>query len=226
MPRLRDRNRQVPNGLKYYLPQTKWSARPWASHSEITDSLLAHLTGNPHVAQNLGWPLDRNFIADRVDEYNALICQQMGWVDYITPDGGQAAQVPFTSAASQLNRLGNVVAGAEVLVEWIKSGAEAVPQDLANERAGTCTSCKFNDRGDFTRFFTVPVSEAIRVALRQRSDMKLSTTHDHEIQVCSICLCPLRLKVHVPIESIMKRLPVETREKLPTHCWIKKEGKF
>jgi hypothetical protein len=230
--RLKNRNLQVPGGYKYYLPITQWKARPWASFNEIVDNLIAHLKGNPAALQSLGWSTDRIFIEDRVDEFNAAVCVQMGANDYvITAEGGAVPSVPFPVAPalahnpnkSPFARLQNVVEGSESLVDWIKEGAQAVPGELSNQRAATCTRCPKNDKGDWTRLFTVPVANSIRHELNRRRDMQLSTPYDDMLNVCDACLCPLKLMVHVPLETKLRHLPVEVKKDLWSECWILKE---
>lgn len=227
MPRLIDRQKQIPNGYRFYLPSTKWSPAPYSSFNVIVDGLMANLAGNPHVLQQLGWALDRKFIEEKVDQYNSLLCAQNGWHDYITADGGQPESAPFPDPQTNLSvRLQKVAAGAEILVDWISSGAEAVARELSEHRASVCVTCPKNSQGGFEAFFTVPISNAIRKALIDKDGMHLSTSHDSKLGVCSACLCPMRLKVHVPILKIVKGMPDDSKQQLWENCWIKKEGGF
>lgn len=230
--RLKNRNLQVPGGYKYYLPITQWKARPWASFSEIVDNLTAHLKGNPSAVATLGWSLDRHFIEERVDEFNAAVCVQMGATDYIiAADGGAVPALPFQAAPavahnpnkSPFARLQNAVEGSESLVEWIKDGSQAVPREQSERRAGTCFACPKNTKGDWTRYFTLPVSNAIRHELNRRRDMSLSTSFDEGLNVCEACLCPLKLMVHVPLEVKLKHMPEEVKKDLWPNCWVLKE---
>jgi hypothetical protein len=96
MIRLKNRNVQIPNGLGFYLPATGWSPRKGSSFQGVADSLFVHLQANPAVVAKLGWKLDRNEIADRVDQFNAQVCEANGWTDYIytVAAGGQPGR-PF-----------------------------------------------------------------------------------------------------------------------------------
>ena len=109
------------------------------------------------------------------------------------------------------------------MVEWLKDGAEAVPQDLSIARANVCAHCPHNQSGDLTSFFTVPVSNAIRKALADKDGMNLATPIDDQLHVCGICLCPMKLKVHVPLKTILDRLPTEVFTELPEYCWMRTE---
>lgn len=222
MYRLKDRNRFIPNGLVFYQPQTKWRSRPWAGFNQIVDEVIGHRTANPWLNASI----DRATVEAEVDQFNANLCAQMGWGDYIvTVEGGAVPSAPFpVRRQSPGSLLQNVAAGSEALVEWIGSGAEAVSKVTSNQRAETCSKCPFNGRGGLERFFTLPVSNAIRAAYNQLRDWRLSTSFDDKLGVCEICSCPLPLKVHVPLNLIKKRIPEATFAALPDHCWMKRES--
>jgi len=74
---------QIPNGLSFYLAASRWSPRPNSSFQGIVESLYRHLQLNPTVLTQLGWQLDLGFLSDKVDEWNANLCQKMGWKQYI-----------------------------------------------------------------------------------------------------------------------------------------------
>lgn len=228
--KLKERFKQIPGGLKFYQPETKWQPRPWASFDEIVNSLVNHRKANPFLSQKHGWSTDPGVVSAEVDAFNARICQQMGWADYITNDaGGAAAQPPFPSPHQPpppglSSRLKSVAAGGELLVEWIRNGAEAVPAEQAARRAEVCSTCQYNDKGDWTRYFTVPASNAIRAEVNKRREWKLETPQDDQLQVCEICSCPLKLKVHVPIKDVLGHIMAEVRAQLPDWCWIRKES--
>lgn len=86
--RLVNRQRQVPGGLRFYVPALKWTSPRNASFNQIVDALQRVLQANPAVAQKLGWTLDWNALADRVDEFNARICASQGWDGFILADEG------------------------------------------------------------------------------------------------------------------------------------------
>lgn len=220
--RLKDRQRQIPNGYAYRQPETNWSAPRYASFSTIVQSLMMHRKANPFLAEKHGWRVDEDGVADDVEQYNVRICQQMGWYEYLMGGDGQA--VPKTQAQPSLPvRLGNVVGGAEILVDWISSGGEAVGAELAHQRAAVCASCPLNKSGDLLSFFTKPVSEVIRKLQSRRLEWKLETPYDDKLGVCQACQCPLKLKVWMPIGRIKQKLSPEVMSALDKNCWIHKE---
>jgi len=235
MPRLISRQKQIPNGFRFFQPQTGWKAPRYASFETIVQSLIAHRKGNPFLTQKHGWATDHDTVANEVDEFNAKVCQQLGYKDYYVEGGtgGAAAPPPFYHPATTpvpppippgvLAKLGAVAAGGRVLIEWINSGEESVPGPVAEARASVCAGCPQNGQGGWESYFTVPVSNAIRTELEKRRNWNLKTALDEKIGVCEACHCPLPLKVHMPIVRILSRMPGDEFNLLDPKCWIRAE---
>ena len=115
-----------------------------------------------------------------------------------------------------------LAAGAAILADWLGDGAPLVDSETANTRAVICATCPQNGRGDLYRWFTVFASETIRKQISAFQDRKLTTPSDEKLGICYACLCPLKLKVHVPVESIKNHLSETARAKLDPRCWITK----
>lgn len=113
-----------------------------------------------------------------------------------------------------------MASGAALLFEWQESGQAPVDSELSAKRASICVDCPKNDQGGFTKYFTASVSENIRKRFQKLHDMKLTTPSDAVLGVCSACLCPLKLKVHTPLDLIVKRMKPEVRADLAPQCWI------
>ena len=232
MPRLKSRQSQIPNGFIFFQPETQWKPPPFASFQTIVDSLISHRKGNPYLVQKHGWSTDPVAVANEVDEFNAKVCQHMGWNDYVDAGAGGAPTVPFPllNPPSLSGRLNQLVAGGKTLVKWVTRKEEAVPANLAEDRARICCNpnadgkpCPLNTKGDWTAFFTVPVSNAIRAAVEDRARMNLTTPYDDQLGVCDGCNCPLKLKVHMGIDSILADMPQESFDALVPGCWIRAE---
>lgn len=221
MNRLADRNRQIPNGFKFFEPATKWSPPDWASFDTIVRLLISHRSANPGLVQQLGWSLDYNTVANEVEAFNVKICEQHGWTGFLINQEGTGE--PPKSSSPHLAPLRGVAVGAETLVEWIRNGAEAVPPIQAAKRAGVCVTCPLNEKGDWTSFFTVPVSMAIRKLLDRKREWKLTTPFDEKLHVCAACLCPLPLMVHVPARTKWDKMTDEAKAALWSECWLPKE---
>jgi hypothetical protein len=221
---LKSRQLQIPGGFRFYIPQLKWQSTPFASFETIVQGVISARKAHPAMVAKYGWPTDHNTVADEVDAFNTQFCAQMGYGNYIV-EGGQVAPPFFhpPRSSSHLDKAKRLVAGGKTIVEWLASGSEAVIPSQSEERAAVCAACPLNDIGDFTRFFTVPVSEAIRAALSQKKDWKLETPYDDRLGVCSACSCPMKLKVHMPLADILKRLKPEDKTNLDSKCWIRLE---
>jgi hypothetical protein len=200
----------------------------------IARSVINILQANPNVQAKLQWDLSLPAMMNRVDEYNAAICVQQNWTDYVAA-GGQPEPPPFLPNPSQSDqnalaavagKVKTIWAGVRTLNEWLDSGEPAVAAELSAKRASVCAACTKNTAGDFTSWFTKPASEAIRRQLERVQDRKLSTPNDATINVCDVCLCPLKLKVHTPFPYIRKHLTnaiLNDLRQVPG-CWIPAEN--
>lgn len=236
MSRLRNRQKAVPNGVSFYDPALRWQAPRYASFDTQVNGLISARLANPGKTAQFKLKTDRTSVEDEVDRYLAQKCMEMGAQDFVDTtrpqaDGGQPAPVPFSSqgqnqrqSLSLSQSLQRNVAGVEVLVEWISSGTEAVPQAQANERAAVCSECPLNEHGAWSRWFTVPVSNAIRAALNQRQGFNLTTSHDEKLGVCAACLCPMKLKIWVPLDRFYSKMSQESKDSLHVDCWIRRES--
>lgn len=233
MARLQSRSMQIPNGMTFYVPELNWRPRQYSSFEGIVDALYQLILANPPLQGK--YPINRTEVADMVDEYNANICAQMGWSQYIAqPQPGQPVpkespqrqQILLQSLQNAAAKARELVAGAKSLREWVDSGEPAVPAEQSAHRAAVCADCPKNDQGDFTKWFTVPAAELVRRQMETLHERNLSTPSDDKIQMCLACDCPLKLKVHTPIAYITKALSAAARERLKggKNCWILAES--
>ncbi len=212
-----------PGGWQWYSPQTRWSApTPVASTFDQTVVLIIkHRLANPATTVQYKLATDFNSVAAELDSYTRT---RLGMPAASSPKQmPPPAQAPALSGAGQLAVVAvkKIAAGAALLMEWEESGMPAVPSEASQKRADICATCPKNEAGKgLTDYFTGAVSESIRKRFARLFDMKLTTTRDEELKVCSACLCPLRLKVHTPMELILKRLKPEQRAELDPRCWI------
>lgn len=228
--RLKSRNSQIPNGLKYRIPELKWEAPPM-SFDVIVRAVISVRQANPAITQQHGWPTDYESVANEVDEYNAKICADHGWDKYLAlPAGGHAppkpkplsqqAQSAIAVAAARATRIWQ---GVKTLNQWLESSDPGVAPALAASRASTCASCPKNEPGGLEAFFTGPASEVIRSQIEKAASRKLSTPFDDDLRVCSVCACPLRLAVHVPLDIKLAHLSVQVEAELrqvKPPCWV------
>lgn len=233
MARLINRQMQIPGGLKFYQPETKFVARSGSFHS-IVDQVIAMRKANPAMVSAKGWATDFDNVSHEVDAFNAAICERMGWTTYITNPMSGAPQSPKFQALSPMDsqqlaavagRVKKIWAGVKTINSWEEAGYPTVDQEKAEGRAKTCSDCPLNGQGDFTKWFTAPAAAAIKKQVERFNHKKLSTPNDENLGVCQGCLCPLKTKVFCPIEFIRAHTGEEAMNELRNgkNCWIVSE---
>ncbi len=209
-------------------PETGWKPRPFSSFEGIVQAVINHRKGNQSLLAK-GLSTEHREVQKEVEEFNVKVCQAMGWTGYIETDAGgsppksqalsQTAQSGVAAAAGQIRK---IWAGLKTLDQWIDSGGPAVAAEESERRAAICVQCPLNGEGDFTKWFTIPASEAIRRQIGRMESRKLTTSHDSKLGICTACLCPMKLKVHAPFEFIKAHLSPEVIKDLDNgkNCWI------
>ncbi len=226
--RLVDRVKPPPGGYRYYVAQTNWSITPWVSFDVAVAEIVRHRLGNPYISSQNGWSTDPAVVADELDAFNTAVCQQMGWNAYIT-EGGLPTAIPKArrSVSSSLQNLaraaGNLVSGVQTIAEWEIAGGHLVEQLLADQRATICSDCPRNVPGDLSSWFTQKAADLIRSQLESRNRMNIETASDDKLGICEACACPLKLKVHTPLDIILSKMSAESKAALDPRCWILKE---
>lgn len=217
MSRLKNRQQQIPNGLRFRIPELNYASPPFPSFESIVSAVYAIARANPALFRAKNWPQNRDDIETWVDQYNARYCFEMGYLDYITgaeTDPPKHGPPPRSAA---------LAAGAKSLTEWIGAGASPETREVAEARAEVCVKCPLNQPGDLSNFFERGTSEMLREAVAAANQVKLVTRFDKQLGVCEACYCPMRLKVWVPLEHIVKNMSAETRSSLDPKCWIKNQ---
>lgn len=225
MARIKNRQLQIPGGYRWFQPETGWRSPQFPSFDTLVRLVIEHRRANPFLAAQNKWRMTPEDVAEEMDAYNARICVEHGWLQYIS---GDQADFSLPKPVPPLQRLGQSVSdsvaavkvGARIISSWLGEGGKPAAHEEAERRAAICANCPQNDRGDWTRFFTQPASELIRKQLSTAKDLNLTTSKDAELQVCAVCACPLKLKVHTPLEHILKHTDEATKARLDPRCWI------
>jgi hypothetical protein len=204
-------------------------------------SLVKQVASRRAANPRFGLSTDLNVIAAEVDLANAQRMLSIRGADsFIVQDteGGAANfPTPLRKSAPGAAVAERMMAGAGILLDWLGSGGKPVSNELANQRAEVCANrgpdpdhpgqflkCPQNQAGEWTKWFTVPAAAVIQRQIEKRHEMKLETAYDSTLGICAACSCPLKLKVHTPIEHIKSKMPEEQRAKLDNLCWILAEG--
>lgn len=122
-----------------------------------------------------------------------------------------------------MGEIRDVIKGSKAPLQWLFSGRKPVDKFTSLSRAGTCIFCPLNGVGPLTQWFTEPVANLIQKAIEKRKGYKMETLYDAALGVCEACHCVLTLKVHEPIDLVLKHLSPEVEAKLWDRCWIRRE---
>lgn len=232
--RLKSKQMQIPNGFKFIQPETNWQAPRFASFDVIVKNLIGHRQGRPDLVAKHNWATDYDGVAYDVEQFNVRLCLQHGWGEYLDGldvGGGlpPKSKPPSLAEVAQVNAAAGVAkkiwSGVKTLNDWIDSGEPPVVPELANGRAAVCAACPQNKPGGFESWFTKPAAGAIQKQMEKLAERKLATPHDDQINICQVCLCPLKLKVHTPLKFIkdhMSEAVLKDLLKVPK-CWIVSE---
>lgn len=232
--RLKSRQKYIPNGFRFLQPETGWKSTPNASFDSIVQSLILHRKGRPDLVAKHGWSLDYDEVSNEVEQFNVRICVAHGWTDYLDgAEGGLVAlpksKPPTAQEKEQLSaaagRASKIWSGVRTITDWIDSGAEPVAQEISERRAFICAKCPKNSKGDFTSFFTAPAAGVIKNQVEKLQGRKLTTQNSDKLNICEVCLCPLRLKVHTPLSYISQHMSDGVLKDLKQveGCWIPTE---
>jgi hypothetical protein len=97
--RLKDRNRQIPGGFRYYQPETRFFPTPWSSFDSCVAQIIAHRQGNLWLVERNGWSLDPAQVSAELDAFNTKLCAEMNWMDYLAQgDPGSYSAPVYTDA--------------------------------------------------------------------------------------------------------------------------------
>lgn len=129
------------------------------------------------------------------------------------------------ASALRSSAAGRVAGGARVLIEWLGDGATPVEIARAQARADVCLTCPENKPGYRWLRLTADAVRAIAEQMQTKDAMKLRVAGEEKLHACAICLCPLPLKVHVPLLTILAHTDAETLAAFPGYCWITTERK-
>lgn len=202
--------------------------QPWVgSFTHCCDSLQQARLANPFLCERHGWRTDRAGVEYDVEQQNCARMIAAGYTMFLLADDPSSPNPSYTPPPELKKKVPavgvkRVAAGVALLVEWLGSGGKAVETHLAETRAAICSICPKNDGGDWKSYFTQPIADKIRLQLEIKNDLQLATTHDEKLTVCSACDCPLKLKVHVPINHILSHTSDEVKAQLDPRCWILK----
>lgn len=218
------RSQIPPGGWQWYQPQTKWNAPNPISNTFDAQviNIIKHRMANPAIMLRHKLATDKASVGKELVDYTRARLGMGPEVETFPKHPAPPAQPQLGGALSQaVAVVKKMAAGAALLMEWDESGLPPVSSAISTLRASICADCPKNEKGkSLTEYFTRPLAAATQRRFERLQELNLTTPHDDKLQVCQACLCPLRLKVHTPIELIAKRLKPEQRAELDPRCWI------
>lgn len=126
-------------------------------------------------------------------------------------------------ATAIIEEIRSEATGAIILKDWLGDGGEPVPHRHAEARALVCLGCAENKEKKWWEKAKEAVALAIRWHIAYKNRMNLHLPVEDELGMCRICKCCLQLKPWAPIKHIKEHMPKRQTDRLPAHCWIKKE---
>jgi len=110
----------------------------------------------------------------------------------------------------------------DILVEMFGPTAKPVEHFKAEQRGSVCEICPKNKAPLWwEKLLKDPIAETIRRLLEFKNHMDLRVSMEESLQMCEVCGCCTRLKIHVPISHIVAHMKPE--DHYPDNCWIPAE---
>lgn len=230
MKRLKNRRASPPNGFLYTQKETGWEnwkvdpSSQWDFYL-CTRAIQAHRKANPQFKLNTSLPA----IEEELDAVtSARVTAMPGTESYLMEVGGAAPSfqsAPVNNLQSLVAAVKAVSTGAANINDWLDSETPPVVSEVSKKRAEICVACPKNEMGSLGRFFTAPAAALIKLRLEKLHARKLSTPFDSQLGTCSACMCRNQLKVHEPLELVLKHTPAEVMNALDINCWVLSEQK-
>lgn len=113
-------------------------------------------------------------------------------------------------------RASTYIKGVDIIRDWLGNDGVVVEQSLSQFRANICLECPENQQGGK---LAESVANAVKEHLELKNNLELRVVGEKSLKRCNVCLCELRLKVHVPLTIIKRHMTPTEFEKYPAHCW-------
>lgn len=181
---------------------------------------------NRALAIKHNWPMDYESIADELIIFTKRRLNIPDDPVSFFPPGRNLSPQRGADVAAGTNWFRKIVrtgTGVTTLLDWRAKGANPVDPALAEKRATQCVNCPMHNSGDIVSIFIKPVADLIRRMIEERNKLNLKTSQDDKLSVCDACGCPMKLKVHVPIQFIRDNIKPTEFDQLVPECWIRHE---
>lgn len=242
MARLKSRTRGIPFKFQFHQPQTGFTTAN-DSFDVVVHQVIANRKGNAFIAQQNNLSTDPKIVELEVDDFNAKrMLAHKGWEHFAYPDTGGPSpnwlaglRTPLRNlaqgAAAGVSAVRRTASGVRLVSDWLGAALRPVDHELAEQRAKVCVSCPSNGDPNWLETVTGEIAAEIKTLIEVKHDLRLSTSVDDKLHTCKICTCFNKLKVHTPIEHILKTMADDVKKalaevKIPGNkrCWVIEEG--
>lgn len=215
---LRSLSTVPPGGWRFQQTLPDGSVKAWASMGlvgELAAQIADFRKGNG---------LERATVRDALHDIEEATCARLhGDREWCT----ESADAKKKGVRASLTRLYESVraagTGARILADWLGEGAKPVNIALAQARANVCLGCDQNREGHKWMKLTANTVRAIAEQMREKDAQGLRVIDEERLHACARCLCPLPLKIHVPLATILAQTDEETLNSMPDYCWMTTE---
>jgi hypothetical protein len=224
--RLKSRTEFPPGGFQLLLPEVGMTKSLSGSFREMVEAFAMIVQKNPALAQRLGWPTQRAAQEAFVEERECRRLVSQGWSQFVDLSGPNYVPLPEVKKKGLAAVAGGAKAARSAIMAYTAMFSKTGPvaNDVAIARASVCVDCPKNDtQNSLKNLFVETAAKEIMALLGALKDMTLTTPYDEKLGICTACHCPMRAKIHAPIEAIRAGMPQEVWQEIQTvpNCWIK-----
>lgn len=114
--------------------------------------------------------------------------------------------------------------GARAWLEFLGPEQKPVEAELSQKRASICYKCPLNRPAKgWIETITTEAAKATKTYFRIKDKLNLRVDGEERLGICNACWCPLKLKIHMPIDHITDNTEDEVMAEFHKDCWVLKE---
>lgn len=215
---LKNRQMAIPGGFDWNQPETGFTFRSDV-FTTTRDAIIADRQRNPRHKLRT----DPEHVEFEMEQrYTAKLRAMPGGEQWLAPTPEDASPPVFRRPQPRAGRVAAIgetaKAGISLFLDAFGPSLETVPREISEERSKICAACPQNKPGNTLVHMA---GSGLKMLLEAKADMKLETSNDDKLNDCAVCLCNLKVKVHVVLPYILEKTTPEQMNNLPPNCWIK-----
>lgn len=214
---LKNRQQAIPGGFDWNEPKTGWTYRSDV-FATTRDAIIAHRMANPQHKLRT----DPEFVEYEMEQrYEAKLRAMPGgeqWLILAPADSPPPVFRKPRSRGGPAVALSNAKAGISLFLDAFGPSLKTVPSNISESRSKICAVCPENKSMSAVIH---AAGDGLKMLLEAKGEMKLKTSNDEKLEDCAVCLCNLKVKVHVVLPYILQKTTDEQMQNFPPNCWIK-----